>query len=262
MPRRCCDVFSAPACGSARFCPLGGSLCGQEGDRRLRWPLGGDRGCSSAVTQYGDDLGDRFLQVLEQIVEVLKVLPEQIARSFRSIGVCCQTQIIDGVRGVDSVVPQISEEIVDRVQLVDVGFPVPQIKEEMGSACRIVRRSMVSLCLRSLRRSPVDIVLSAPQERAQNLVGELIVGVPVPPVLEDGLPAVPQERVQNLVGEQLVDVPVPQITEAIVEDRFPEQLVDVPDASDSGGSRGNCAFNTSGERAESRRGADCGFPCA
>ena len=55
-----------------------------------------------------DDLGDRFLQVLEQIVDVLKVLPEQIARSFRSMGVPVlpdTEEIIDGVRGVDSVVP-------------------------------------------------------------------------------------------------------------------------------------------------------------
>ena len=33
-----------------------------------------------------DDLGDRFLQVMEQIVEVLKVLPEQIARVVQKYG--------------------------------------------------------------------------------------------------------------------------------------------------------------------------------
>ena len=49
-----------------------------------------------------------------------------------------------------------------------------------------------------------------------------------PQVMEDGLPAVAQECVQNRTPEQLVDVPVPQIMEAIAENRFPEHLVDVP----------------------------------
>ena len=53
-------------------------------------------------------------------------------------------------------------------------------------------------------------------------------GFLVPQVMEDGLPAVPQECVQNRTPEQLVDVPAPQIMEAIAENRFPEQLVDVP----------------------------------
>ena len=43
-------------------------------------------------------------------------------------------EIIDGVRVVDSVVPQISEEITDRVHLVGGGSSVPQITEEMGGA--------------------------------------------------------------------------------------------------------------------------------
>ena len=42
-------------------------------------------------------------------------------------------EIIDGVRGVDSVVPQISEEIVDRVQLVDVGFPCLRSRRKWGA---------------------------------------------------------------------------------------------------------------------------------
>ena len=137
-------------------------------------------------------------------------------------------EIIDGVRGVDSVVPQISEETVDRVQLVDVGFPVPQITEEMGE--RVLDRTLEHgiLVPQIVEEVPVDIVLSTPQERVQNLVGELIVGVPVPPVLEDGLHLVPQERVLNRTREQLVDVPVPQIMEAAVENRFPEQIVNSP----------------------------------
>ena len=87
-----------------------------------------------------DDLGDRFLKVLEQIVEVLKVLPEQIARSFRSMGVPVPPdteEIIDGARSllvpqirvqVDGLpVPQVTEETVDGVQ----GVRVPQIREKV-----------------------------------------------------------------------------------------------------------------------------------
>ena len=66
----------------------------------------------------------------------------------------------------------------------------------------------------------MDIVLSTPQERAQNLVGELVVSVPVPQIME--------AIVEDCFPEQFVDVPVPQIMEAIVEIRSPEQFVDVP----------------------------------
>ena len=48
---------------------------------------------------------------------------------------------------------------------------------------------------------------------------------------------------ENCVGEQIVDSPLPQIMEAVwpstprdpVQNRTPEQLVDVPSASDYGG---------------------------
>ena len=66
----------------------------------------------------------------------------------------------------------------------------------------------------------MDIVLSTPQELAQNLVGEEIVGVPVPPVMEDGLHLVPQERVLKCTPEQLVDVPVPQIMRIVSRSRL------------------------------------------
>ena len=85
---------------------------------------------------------------------------------------------------------------------------------------------IVYVPLLPIKEVPVDIVLSTPQERAQNLVGEQIVGVPVPPVMEDGLHLVPQERVLKCTRERLVDLPVRQILEAAVENRFSEQIVD------------------------------------
>ena len=99
------------------------------------------------------------------------------------------------------------------------GIPVPQIVEEV----------------------PVDIVLSTPQERVQNLVGEQIVGVPVPPVMKDGFHLVPQERVLKCTPEQLVDVPVPQIMEATVENRVGEQIADSPCASVHGYTTSVCS---------------------
>ena len=85
------------------------------------------------------------------------------------------------------------------------GIPVPQIVEEV----------------------PVDIVLSTPQERAQNLVGELIVGV-TEQFVDVPVPQIMDAIVENRVPEQLVDVPVSQIVEATVENRFPEQFVNSP----------------------------------
>ena len=120
-------------------------------------------------------------------------------------------------RTVVSPVPQIMEEIVESVQLVDVGFPVPQITEDMGERVQDRTPELGILVPQIVEEVPVDIVLSTPQERAQNLVGEQIVGVPVPQVMEEGLHLVPQERVLKCTPEQLVDVPVPRIMEAIVE---------------------------------------------
>ena len=61
-------------------------------------------------------------------------------------------------------------------------------------------------------------------------------GVLVPHITEDGLPGASQKRVQNRTPEQIVDVPVPQIMEDSlpfvpqerVQNRTPEQIVDFP----------------------------------
>ena len=89
----------------------------------------------------------------------------------------------------------------------------------------LVGEQIVGVPVRPVMEDGLHLV---PQERVQNLVGEQIVGVPVPPVMEDGLHLVPQERVLKCTREQLVDLPVPQILEAAVENRFPEQIVDSP----------------------------------
>ena len=102
-------------------------------------------------------------------------------------------------------------------QVVDL--PVPQIMEAVSPEW--IR---IPLCLRSWRtacrsyhRSACKIV------RWSKLWVFLSLRS-----LRDGLPAVPQECVQNRTPEQLVDVPVPQIMEAIVDYRFPVQMVNSP----------------------------------
>ena len=118
---------------------------------------------------------------------------------FRSMGVRVPPdteEIIDGVRGVpvpqireaDSVVPQITEEIVEEVQLVDVGSLVPQITEEMGE--RVQDRTPE-------HGIPVPQIV---EERVQNRTLEQIVDVPLPPIKEvpvDTVLSTPQERAQK-----------------------------------------------------------------
>ena len=81
------------------------------------------------------------------VVEVLKVLPEQIARSFRSMGVP---------------VPPDTEEIIDGVR----GVPVPQIREADSVVLQITEDG-------------ADVVQVMLQERVQNRTQQQIVGVPV-----------------------------------------------------------------------------------
>ena len=64
----------------------------------------------------------------------------------------------------------------------------------------------MSQCLGSWRQ-PWKLCVSH-HGSVQNRIPEQIDDVPVPRIMEDGLPVVPQERVQN---RQIVDVPVPQI---------------------------------------------------
>ena len=85
------------------------------------------------------ELGDRVLLVLEQIVEVLKVLPEQ------QIVVSSVPQLLDSSWR-SRVRAKSYSQIVD--------FPVPQITE-----------------------APVDFLLPSPQERVQNCTSDQIVGL-------------------------------------------------------------------------------------
>ena len=77
----------------------------------------------------------------------------------------------------------------------------------------------------------------------ENRFPEQLVDVPVPQIME----AIAEDR----FPEQIVNSPVPQFFEAIVENRVGEQTVDFSVPQFMGGRRGNYAFFTSGERAES-----------
>ena len=153
-------------------------------------------------------------------------------------------------------VPQIFKGDVDGLVGMQIGaVPVLQIWEPIGEVVQLSPRERVQ------NRTPEQVMDSrvphiieavlpgqimdssmpqimenslpfAPQEHVQNRVAE-IVGIPVPQIVEDFLPFVPQERVHSRTQEQLVDVPAPQIMEAIVENRFPELLVDVPQITEA-----------------------------
>ena len=101
--------------------------------------------------------------------------------------------------------PQITEEILDSVQLVDVGSPVPQITEEVLDS---------------------DVGSLVPQitEEILDSVRLVDVGSVVPLITEDGADVVqvmPQDRVQNRTQQQIVGVLVRDknaIWEKIVEE--------------------------------------------
>ena len=144
-----------------------------------------------------------FVGVWEEIVDAIQLVPqEQVFEECVQNRVLEQTvgspvpqiteEIVEKVQLVyDSPVPQIMEEIVERVQLVDVGSPVPQITEE------IVERL-------------VDVGSPVPQITEEILDSVQLVDVdsPVPQITENFLDSV-----------QLVDVgsPVPQITEEVLD---------------------------------------------
>ena len=112
------------------------------------------------------ELGDRFLQVLEQIVEVLKVLPEQIASQLKEWGYEERISERSGEQTVDLHVPQVMEPVEMQLECVAAQlteFPVPQF---LG-------------------------------ERVQNHTPEQNMVFPVPQIVE--------ERVQNRTLEQTTD---------------------------------------------------------
>ena len=79
------------------------------------------------------ELGDRVLQVLEQIVEVLKVLPEQIASQLKGWGYEERISERSGEQTVDLPVPQVIESVEMHLKCVAeqiTDLPVPQILGE------------------------------------------------------------------------------------------------------------------------------------
>ena len=54
---------------------------------------------------------------------------------------------------------------------------------------------------------------------------EQFVGVPVPQIIEDNVPAIPQERMQNRTLDQVMEFPVPRTMEEQVPSRIQEQIM-------------------------------------
>ena len=103
------------------------------------------------------ELGDRFLQVLEQIVEVLKVLPEQIASQLKGW--------------------VYEERISERSGEQTVDLPVPQVTESVEMQLECVAEQIT--WIRPVPQIQGDVLQHVP-ERVQNCVGEQIGAVPVP----------------------------------------------------------------------------------
>ena len=112
-----------------------------------------------------------------------------------------------------------------------------------------------------------EVVQLAPLERVQNRTPELIMGFPVPQIMEAVLPSTPREPVQSRALEQILDSPVPQIMEAVllstprerVQNGTPEQIMDsrVPQIMEA------VLPSTTGACAKSYAGTpDYGLPCA
>ena len=106
------------------------------------------------------ELGDRFLQVLEQIVEVLEVLPEEIASQLKVWG--SEERIFRALRGADCRLVRpaghgVCRDAVGVRRGADYGIPCASVLGGaraplfLGSACRIVRwsRLRIPLCLSS-----------------------------------------------------------------------------------------------------------------
>ena len=235
------------------------------------------------------------LRTMEDDVGVVRFTPQEHVQyrvPEQAVGVLVPLITEDGL----PIVPQ--ERVLNRVAEQISGVRVPQIIEDSLPVVPQERvQNRTSEQIRGfLEPQVMEYGLPAvPQECVQNRTPEQLVDVPVPQIMEAiaenrfpgqlvdvPVPQIMEAIEENRFPEQLVDVPVPQIMEAIAEDRFPEQIVISPvpqlfeatrgescrgadggflSASVHGGSRGNYAFFTSGERAKSYARADYGLPC-
>ena len=109
----------------------------------------------------------------------------------------------------------------------------------------------------------MDIVLSTPQELVQDL-GEQLVDVPVPQVMEDGLHLVPRAQMYAGAARRCASA---SDHGGNREESFSGADCEFSSASAHGGNRGESfpgqlAVRTTGTRSESHAGAHCGLPCA
>ena len=185
------------------------------------------------------ELGDRVLQVLEQIVEVLKVLPERIASQLK--GWSCDERISErlGEQTVDLPVPPVMESVEMQLECVTEQITdlfVPQILGERVQNCTPEQTMVFSVpliveeCVQN--RTPEQIIVDFPVPQIMEIVEEcvqnrtheqIIVDFPVPQIME-----IVDECVQNRTHEQIVVSPMPQLVEESVQNRTPERIVDFP----------------------------------
>ena len=171
--------------------------------------MGEDRGCSSTVAQSG----------YEQIVEALKVLPEQIASQLKGWGSeeCISERSWE--QTVDLPVLQVMESVEMQLECVAEQITDLPVSQFLGE--RVQNRTLeqtTKFLVPQILEAVVEVVPPTPQESVQNRVGEQILdSVPqfMEAVMEVVLPT-PQESVQNRVGEHIVDS-VPRVMKAVVE---------------------------------------------
>ena len=151
------------------------------------------------VGQWEKIVDDRFLQVLEQIVEVLKVLPEQIASQLSG---WVYEERISERSGADCRLARPAGHGVCRVAVgvcrgADRGF---------ACASDSRRRFAARAGARAQLRPQIM------EDRMHKRTPEQIADTPVPQIMEavvEVVPSTPQDSVQNLVEEQIADSPVP-----------------------------------------------------
>ena len=150
----------------------------------------------------------------------------------------------------DSSVPQLTEAVVEVTPLGARAESFPgadcgcTCASDHGGSCGRFASHTTGARADSYEQYVVFPVPQIMEECVQNRTLEQIMDSRVPQIMEavvEVLPSTPQERVQNRTQEQIADTPVPPIMEAVGE---------------------VVLRYTTGVRAESRRGADCGVFCA
>ena len=174
-----------------------------------------------------------------------------------------------------------------------VGAPAPQNWEPIGERVQnCFPEQIVGIPVPQLMEAVVEVT---PQERVQNRTPELIVDVPVPQIVEEcaqnrtpeqivdvPVPQFMEAAVEKCVGEQIVNSPVPSswrqpwrnasgsrswialgedveiLRASPLEHVQNRVLCGLPCASEHGRLRWNYACCTTGARAVSFSGADCG----